>query len=179
MPNRLTFGAETRRFVRIALVSMATVLCCQTVRAADRGEQRTRAKAKAAVILSECGVTDNGDVKVLTKYYRSLGFFEAKVGRMVDFESGSFQLAVESGPRYRVKAITLSGNQRFTDADLAKQLKTTAGGFFSQADLDADLATIGKLYDRPGEKVQAELRFGDEPGELETVFKITEVIAPE
>lgn len=178
MPSRLKFSAAMPRFARIAVVSMAAMLCWQSVRAADREERRPRAKAEAVEIL-DAGATDNGEVAALTKYYSSLGFFRARVSRGVHLKSRSFHLVIERGPRYRVRAIKLVGNHRFTDEELSKQLTTTAGNYFDQGKLDADLAALGKLYDRPGEQVQAELQFNDEPGDVETVYMITEAAAPE
>jgi outer membrane protein assembly factor BamA len=156
---------------------MAAMICCQSVGAADREARQPRAKAEAVEILPNAGTTDN--VAALTKYYSSLGFFRARVRRGVDLKSGSFHLVIEQGPRYRVTAIKLVGNHRFTDEELSKQLKTAAGNFVDQEKLNADLAALEKLYDRPGEQVQADLRFNDEPGDVETVYMITEAATPE
>jgi len=159
-------------FARIAVVSMAAMLCCQDVSAADREERRERATTDA-------GVTDGGDAENLTNYYRRLGFFCARVGRDVSNNPGSVNLTVDLGPRYRVSDVKLVGNRRYREEMLSQRLRTKSGSFFDQGALNADLAALGKLYDGPGEKVQADFRFGDKPGEVEMVYVITEAACPQ
>lgn len=179
MPSRLRFSTAMPHFARIAIVSISAMLCCQSIHAADREEWRAHEMAKTAENQADAKATDNGDVEVLTKYYRSQGFFQARVAREVDLKPRSYQLVVNRGPRYRVRTVKLVGNHRFTGEELSKQLKITAGNFFDQGNLDADLAALRKLYDRPGEKILADLRFTEEPGDVEMTYKITEATAPE
>ena len=58
--------------------------------------------------------------------------------------------AIERGPRYRLAAVTLEGNQFFPSLVLEPQLRLGAGQPFDGARLQADVSAIQELYRRRG-----------------------------
>ena len=86
------------------------------------------------------------DIEALTAYYRSLGFFQAKVGREVQVVNGGnrdwtmLTFVINEGPRYNVRNISFMGNSRFKDEFLSRDLKLKSGEPFNQSKMDADLS---------------------------------------
>jgi outer membrane protein insertion porin family len=122
-----------------------------------------------------------GDIDRLTAYYRSLGFFRARVARELQFDDDQKWLTVtfviDEGPRYVVRSVSFVGNKKFDSEEWAGKLKLNNGQFFDQADLVADQAVIQDYYGGRGyifADVQADPRFLEEPGTLDLVYQINE-----
>ena len=94
----------------------------------------------------------DADVDTLTAYYRSLGFFQARVGREVQVINGIgrdwalLTFVINEGPRYRVRNVSFLGNSRFKGEFLERDLKLKSGEFFNQDHMDADLNLIRDIY---------------------------------
>jgi outer membrane protein insertion porin family len=123
----------------------------------------------------------DADVQKLTAYYRSLGFFRARVGRELLFdETGKWvtlRFTIDEGPRYVVRNVTVEGNEKFASRPLLGFLDLKSGQHFNQAKMNKDLNTIVDLYGSQGHvfaDVQADPRFLDEPGTLDLVYRIKE-----
>ena len=123
------------------------------------------------------------DVETLTAYYRSLGFFQARIGREVQVLNGIgrdwalLTFVINEGPRYKVRNVSFVGNSRFKEEFLERELKLTSGEFFNQSQMDADLGQIRDIYGGRGfvfADVQADPRFLEEPGELDLVYRVVE-----
>ena len=123
------------------------------------------------------------DVETLTAYYRSLGFFQARIGREVQVLNGIgrdwalLTFVVNEGPRYKVRNVSFMGNSRFKGEFLERELKLTSGEFFNQSQMDADLGQIRDIYGGRGfvfADVQADPRFLEKPGELDLVYRVAE-----
>jgi len=121
------------------------------------------------------------DVNRLTAYYRSMGFFQAKVGRELRFnEAGdwlSLSFVIDEGPRYKVRNVTVLGNQKFGTEELTAELKLTPDRYFNQGEMTADELSMRDKYGRVGHvfaNVKAEPRFLEEPGLLDLVYTIEE-----
>ncbi|MFM7208102.1 MAG: POTRA domain-containing protein [Planctomycetaceae bacterium] len=123
------------------------------------------------------------DVETLTAYYRSLGFFQAKVGREVEVvhEGGRdwthLTFVVNEGPRYTVRNVSFIGNTKFKNEFLERDLKLTGGEHFNQSQMDADLNLIRDIYGGRGfvfADIRADPRFLEEPGQLDLVYNISE-----
>ena len=56
------------------------------------------------------------DVKKLTTYYRGSGFFEARVGRQLEFNEKqkwlTITFVIDEGPRYKVRKVSFLGNKK-------------------------------------------------------------------
>lgn len=125
----------------------------------------------------------DADVDTLTAYYRSLGFFQARIGREVQVMHGIgrdwalLTFVINEGPRYRVRNVSFLGNSRFKGEFLERDLKLKSGEFFNQDHMDADLNQIRDIYGGRGfvfADIQADPRFLEEPGELDLVYKVAE-----
>lgn len=121
------------------------------------------------------------DVERLTAYYRSLGFFHAKVSRELEYNDEKSWLTltfyVNEGPRYKVRNVTFIGNSKFSTAQLSENLKLKPGAFFDQTKSTKDLNEIKDRYGGVGyifTDVTPEPRLDEQPGQLDLVYNISE-----
>ncbi len=123
------------------------------------------------------------DVDLLTAYYRSLGFFQAKVGRELEvMKAGGRDWAmltfvINEGPRYSIRNVSFIGNTKFKSEFLERDLKLTSGEPFNQSKMDLDLNMIRDIYGGRGfvfADIRADPRFLEEPGQLDLVYNVAE-----
>jgi outer membrane protein insertion porin family len=120
------------------------------------------------------------DVDKLTAYYRALGFFQARVSRILEpDEKGwvSIRFVIDEGPRYKLRKLQTLGNEKFSEEALLEGSQLKADEYFDQGKLNADLTMIRDAYGGEGHiycDVQADTRFTEEPGQLDIVYKIEE-----
>ena len=121
------------------------------------------------------------DVQRLTAYYRSLGFFRARVGRYLEFTDKQDWLTltyvIDEGPRFKVRNVSFLGNTKIPSDDLTLAVNLKAGEFFNQAAMQRDVATIRDRYGSIGyifADVNADPRFLEQPGELDLVYNVRE-----
>ncbi|NBT12972.1 MAG: hypothetical protein EBS56_05230 [Planctomycetia bacterium] len=123
------------------------------------------------------------DVEKLTAYYRSLGFFQAKVGRELEVVHGAgrdwtlLTFVINEGPRYTVRNVSFIGNSKFKSEFLAEELKLKSGEHFNQNKMDLDLGQIRDIYGGRGfvfADIRADPRFLEQPGQLDIVYNVTE-----
>ncbi len=121
------------------------------------------------------------DVERLTAYYRNLGYFNARVGRDLDFDSSGKWLAltfvIDEGPRYRVRSISVAGNEKFTAEQLLTQVSLAQGEFFNLPKMQADVNALRELYGSQGHifaEIKADPRFLEEPGLLDLTYEVEE-----
>jgi outer membrane protein insertion porin family len=147
----------------------------------------TQIKSKPGVLWLLGGDLDrekiDADVEALTAYYRSLGFFQAKVGREVEVVEGGkrewtmLTFVINEGPRYSVRNVSFVGNTKFKSEFLERDLKLTSGQPFNQSKMDTDLGLIRDIYGGRGfvfADIRADPRFLEEPGQLDLVYNIEE-----
>jgi outer membrane protein insertion porin family len=147
----------------------------------------TQIKSKPGVFWLVGGDLDrakiDADVEMLTAYYRSLGFFQAKVGRELEVVTGGkrdwtmLTFVINEGPRYSVRNVSFVGNSKFKSEFIARDLKLTSGQPFNQSKMDADLGMIRDIYGGRGfvfADIRADPRFLEEPGQLDLVYNIEE-----
>jgi outer membrane protein insertion porin family len=125
----------------------------------------------------------DGDVEALTAYYRSLGFFQAKVSREVQVVHEGIRdwtyltFVINEGPRYTVRNVSFIGNSKFKTEFLERDLKLKSGEHFNQAQMDTDLNLIRDIYGGRGfvfADIKADPRFLEEPGQLDLVYSVEE-----
>lgn len=125
------------------------------------------------------------DVIRLTTYYRTFGFFNARVGREIIESPTSdwvrLRFVIDEGPRYDVTGVSFIGNEKFATQDLAQllELKPTDGTEpkFNSVAMKTDVKALRELYGSQGHvfaDIEVEPRFLDEPGKIELVYLITE-----
>lgn len=121
------------------------------------------------------------DVKKLTSYYRSFGFFRARIGRSVELnDAGTWatvRFVINEGPRYSVRNVTLNGVETFDPESVQEPLQLTAGQQFEQSKMQVDLALLRDIYGSRGyvfADIQAETIFLEEPGFIDLVYNVKE-----
>lgn len=121
----------------------------------------------------------------LTAYYRSLGYFNARIGReLSESENGrwlSVRYIINEGPRYRVRNVSFAGNDRYSSEELASVVKLRAADGqspeFNAARMNEDVTRLRDLYGSQGyvfANVEASPEFLEEPGQLDLVYRIKE-----
>ncbi|MCA9245634.1 MAG: BamA/TamA family outer membrane protein [Planctomycetales bacterium] len=152
---------------------------------ASDGRLKTQIQSKPPLLYLFKGYVDrkkiDEDVESLTAYYRSLGFFSAKIGRELDFgEDGKWltiTFVIDEGPRYKVRNVSFMGNQLVNDDRLADLMELAPGKFFNQAEMNNDTSLLRDIYGSQGyvfADIQASPRFLEEPGQLDLVYNIDE-----
>jgi outer membrane protein insertion porin family len=121
------------------------------------------------------------DVEKLTAYYRSLGFFRARVGRELIYDKAgqwlTLKFIIDEGPRYVVRNVSIEGNLKFASMPLLEFLSLKSGQYFNQAEMNKDITAIVDLYGSQGHvfaDVQADPRFLEEPGQMDVIYRVKE-----
>ncbi len=121
------------------------------------------------------------DVDRLTAYYRSLGYFQARISRRIEHNEDhswlTLQFVIDEGPRYRVRDVKVLGNEKYSSEFLMQLLTIQPGEYFNLAQLQRDLSAVRDHYGSQGHimaDIRGEPRFQEEPGLLDIVFKIDE-----
>jgi outer membrane protein insertion porin family len=146
---------------------------------------RTQIKSKPGILWVFKGQVDNRqideDLDRLTAYYRSLGFFRAKVGRELEFDKSGKWLTltyvIDEGPRYVVRNVSLLGNHVFATDELLTRLELHQDDFFDMGKMNRDVNQLRDAYGAQGyifADIQAQPRFLEEPGQLDLVYNISE-----
>ncbi|MCL6502239.1 MAG: BamA/TamA family outer membrane protein [Pirellulales bacterium] len=152
---------------------------------ASDGRLRTQIQSKPPFLYLFKGEVDRekieGDVDRLTAYYRSLGFFRARIGRELEFNERqnwlTLRFIIDEGPRYKVRNVVFSGNRRFSNEELAADLKLRPGQYFDQLSMDEDVRNFQDRYGELGyiyADIQPDPRFLEEPGTLDLVYHVHE-----
>lgn len=121
------------------------------------------------------------DVGKLEDYYRSFGYFGAKIGREYEFNENEDRVSlvfyIHEGPRYKVRSITFMGNSVYPEEALTNDRKLSPGDYFDQHKMNADIGTIKDIYGSNGyvfADVVPELNFELEPGQLDIIYQVGE-----
>jgi outer membrane protein insertion porin family len=121
------------------------------------------------------------DTERLTVYYRNLGFLRATVSREIETDDSgqwiNLTFVINEGPRYRVRNISVAGNELFDSNALLQQMDLQAGEYFNQAKLRHDERKLRDLYGGHGHifaDIEASPILDEEPGILDIVFRIDE-----
>ena len=126
------------------------------------------------------------DEEKLTAYYRSLGFFHARVGHDVTFTRFPFpwsepkavvNFVIDEGLRWKVRNVSFIGNTKISTTELQEALELEKGEFFNQHAMVGDVRRIREQYGGVGHvfcDVKAEPRFLEEPGQLDLVYNVDE-----
>jgi outer membrane protein insertion porin family len=126
------------------------------------------------------------DITRLLTYYRSLGFFNARIGREIEESNDgrwlTLNFIIDEGPRYTIRNISFVGNKSFSSDDLREMLDLKPNSKekapkFNVATMNRDVVSLQDLYGSMGfvhSRVAAEPRFLEEPGLLDIVYIIDE-----
>ena len=121
------------------------------------------------------------DCQRITAYYRGLGFFQARVGRELEYSEDqrwvTVRFVVDEGIRSIIRSIGVVGNTRFSNQELMAKLKLAAGKPFDQGQFNADVFRLQDKYGTIGyvkTDVRGDLRYLDKPGQVDLVYNIHE-----
>jgi outer membrane protein insertion porin family len=126
------------------------------VRIVFTGEQLPDNVRDQLVPIAREGSTDEDLLEDSTNrirdYLHSQGYRDAKVSHQRMQEDGDLIVgfAIERGPRYRLAAVTLEGNEFFPASALQPMLRVVPGQPFDGARLGADVSALQELYRRRG-----------------------------
>jgi outer membrane protein insertion porin family len=149
---------------------------------------RTQIKSKQGILWIFGGELDRKQIDLdkerLESYYHSLGFFRARIGCTLEEHQFSdkrdwisLKFVIDEGPRYAVRNLSIVGNEKIVTEDLQALLKLTPGEPFNQDRMTEGENAIKDRYGAVGyvfADVKPEIRFLEEPGQLDLVYKITE-----
>lgn len=121
------------------------------------------------------------DKNRLAAYYRGLGFFDAKIepDSVPNDERTWWRVkwVIDEGPRYKVRNVSVLGNEVYTSDELLSDIQLKPGDYFNQSKQVGDRATISDLYGCVGYafcSVKPETRFSEQPGQVDLVYAIEE-----
>ena len=121
------------------------------------------------------------DRVALIEYYRTYGFLDVRVGKVVqlteDKSRAKVIYEVEEGPRYKVRNVQIVGNKVFDNQKLSTGLKLTSGKTLQRDELEKDVDKIKETYGSQGyvfAAVNVEQRVTDTPGEVDLYYQVTE-----
>ena len=121
------------------------------------------------------------DIVKLTSYYRSLGFFRAKVTHDMKFDAKeewlSLRFVIDEGPRYVIRDIRVEGNEVYGEGALLGGTELRKGDFFDLTLMQEDVRFLKDAYGTNGyirADVKAAPQFFEEPGQLDLVYKVSE-----
>ncbi len=121
------------------------------------------------------------DLNRLKAYYASLGYFNAKIGRELEYNEEKnwiiLTFVIDEGPRYKVRQVRFIGNQRFSDEELAETITLKSGQYFNQSQLQKDVAALQEKYGALGyvfADIKPDIRYLAEPGQADLVYEIKE-----
>ena len=123
----------------------------------------------------------DADVDLLTAYYRSFGFFQARIGRQIEYNDkgnwADLTFVIDEGMQYQVRDVRFLGNTKFQPAPLAENVKLKGGESFEQGKMLKDAKWLQELYGSHGyvfANVRPETVYLEEPGEVDLVYHIDE-----
>lgn len=121
------------------------------------------------------------DKEGLRQYYHSLGFFEVEINHRVEFNetksSATYVYMINEGPRYKIRNISVEGQNILSEAEIREFIHFKTGDFYSAREIADDIEKIRSKYGAQGRlfaTVDAVPQFLEQPGELDLIVKINE-----
>lgn len=152
---------------------------------AFRGDPMPAKRADEIVGLLKEGALDDdaleNEEQSIVSELRARGYRDASAPFQREAKGPDLEVVVFTvtrGPQYRVAGIEISGNQQLPRAEIQAALKLQPGQWFVKAKLDADAASIQRLYQNEGfqgAKVEAATsQAGGDPTQLQLRYSISE-----
>jgi len=123
----------------------------------------------------------DADVDRLTAYYRSFGYFQARISRKIDYYPGKkwikLTYIIHEGLRYKIRNVQFIGNNKFEPTAMAAAAKLRTGEPFEQTKVQQDQRWLQELYGSHGyvfADIRPETIFLEEPGEIDLIYRIDE-----
>jgi len=149
------------------------------------GRLKTLVKSKPPKFLYFKGFLNreevDSDVDRLTAYYRSFGYFQARVSRKLEYYPGKkwikITYVIHEGLRYKIRDVRFLGNNKFEPTGLASTAKLRSGEPFEQTKVLRDQLWLQELYGSHGHvfaDIRPETVFLEEPGQVDLIYHIEE-----
>ncbi|MCE9554110.1 MAG: hypothetical protein K8T91_12145 [Planctomycetes bacterium] len=146
---------------------------------------QTQIESKPGILKYIKGYVDtrkiDEDVVRLTAYYRSLGYFKARIGRELKYDdSGKWlylSFVIDEGPRFKVRSVSFSGNTLFSEEQLRPLVELNQGDNFDQGKMNKSVTALTDAYGGVGyvmAQVQASPRTLESEPELDLVYEVKE-----
>lgn len=121
------------------------------------------------------------DVRKLTEYYQSLGFFDASVSSSIRTVNDPGELELEfvisEGIQYTVRDVKFKGNEQLSEEELLSGMNLRGGKPYSDAMRTGDSKTLQQKYTALGcidVAIVPEPKFTETPGVVDLVYQIDE-----
>ena len=125
--------------------------------------------------------TIEGDKDALKQYYQSFGYFDAKIHGEPEFSQDrsrvTMRYTVNEGVRYRIRNVSVQGNEVLRREQLMPDFELKDGEFFHAGKLSKDVSEMKDKYGKLGRlytSVDAAPRFLEEAGMIDVVYRISE-----
>jgi outer membrane protein insertion porin family len=159
------------------------------------GQLKKKIQARTYIPIARPGTLNeeslDDDAASVRDFYRSKGFFDARVGRRILFSADQSEAQVEflvdEGPRYVIEKVTFQGNTSLSEAQLRERLRLVEGMPFDREARDADVrklvdayAPFGFIVGEPTDtdpdylRIEPSQRFRAKPGTIELVYNVDE-----
>ena len=167
---------------------------------------KTKITSKPPIMMLFKGYVNDEEIEAdqnkLIAFYRSFGYFQAKIGHVKTFDEKNkwmtLQFVIAEGPRYDVESVSFIGNKIFSSESLTSgvEMKPDPTSVtvlqkayhyvkplppgpqpFEQDRMNADVAWLKELYGSQGyifADIEAEPVFQEEPGKLSIMYHIKE-----
>ncbi|MCG8450462.1 MAG: BamA/TamA family outer membrane protein, partial [Pirellulales bacterium] len=123
----------------------------------------------------------DNDVDQLTAYYRSFGYFQARISRKLEYNAKgnwvNLTFVIHEGERYKIRNARFMGNTIFEPTALANASKLKAGQPFEQTKVQQDALWLKELYGSHGyvfANIRPETVFLEKPGDVDLIYHIDE-----
>lgn len=122
------------------------------------------------------------DATMLVAYYRSLGYFKARVDYRIEYYGGGAFLdvtfVIDEGPQFNVRNVSIVGNEFFSKEILMEALELKSGQPFNLGRMSRDQRRLrNEYYGREGfvfVDIVPEPRYIEEQDEIDIVYRINE-----
>lgn len=121
------------------------------------------------------------DKASITKYYRSLGYFDMTIEHELKFNAdqslATIVYNIDEGSRFQIRNIQIVGNDVIPETELRRDLTIAPGEYYVERKLAADVDKMREKYGSLGRmfaKVDAVPIYSEEPGVLDLKYLIDE-----
>ncbi len=123
----------------------------------------------------------DADIDRIGAYYRDKGFLDVKVSPRLDYGADGTEMHIaidiDEGKRYLIGDIRISGNDRFDEYDIRKEIKSKSGESFSESTVMEDRTNIRQYYFDRGYMdcdIDIDRSLNASTGDIDVIFKINE-----
>jgi outer membrane protein insertion porin family len=125
--------------------------------------------------------TVEADVEAIKQYYKKFGFLDIAVRTETKFSKDRSRVRIDyfitEGPRFKIRNLSIDGNQVIPTQELMAGFKLQEGDYFETAKISSDVSRMSAMYGKLGRlmaQVDAVPRYLEEEGMVDLVYKVNE-----